>query len=38
MSDWKTYRPKRNLIRLLWLTACTACMYLWIKVSGKVKA
>lgn len=38
MSDWKTHRPKRNLVRLLWLTAYTAFMYFWIKVSGKVKA
>jgi hypothetical protein len=32
------FKPKRTLIRLLWLTAYTAFMYLLIKVSGKIKA
>ena len=32
------HRPKRTLLRLLWLTCYTVVMYLVIKVSGKIKA
>ena len=31
-------RPKRTLLRLIWLTCYTAFIYLFIKISGKLKA
>lgn len=31
-------RPKRTFPRLLWLTLYTACLYLYIKIAGKLKA
>jgi hypothetical protein len=31
-------KPKRTLLRLIWLTLYTAVMYLIIKISGKIKA
>lgn len=38
MEATTPFRPKRTLLRLLWLTAYTAFMYVLIKVSGKIKA
>lgn len=32
------HRPKRTFLRLLWLTLYTACLYLYIKIAGKLKA
>lgn len=38
MEQATPFRPKRTLLRLLWLTTYTAFMYLLIKISGKIKA
>ncbi len=38
MEETVPFRPKRTLLRLLWLTAYTAFMYVLIKVSGKIRA
>jgi len=32
------HKPKRTLLRLIWLTSYTAVMYLIIKIGGKIKA